>query len=90
VGEKRELNRTIFWADLEDQRHGTTNGYNNLSCRCERCCQANTDYHLRYMREHPEQRQKAADSNMRRTGRDRKQPYAPREHLWRDLDDPLA
>lgn len=32
-----------------DPRHGTTNGYTNLGCRCERCCKANTDAHREYM-----------------------------------------
>jgi len=28
----------------DDPRHGTTNGYTNLRCRCERCCAAQTAY----------------------------------------------
>lgn len=27
----------------DDPRHGTENGYANYSCRCQRCCAANTD-----------------------------------------------
>lgn len=26
-----------------DPRHGTTNGYGNLGCRCASCCRANTE-----------------------------------------------
>lgn len=26
----------------DDPRHGTTNGYGNLRCRCAACCRANT------------------------------------------------
>jgi len=33
----------------DDPRHGTTNGYGNLGCRCERCRQANRENHLAYM-----------------------------------------
>jgi hypothetical protein len=29
--------------DPTDPRHGTTNGYRNLKCRCERCRRANAD-----------------------------------------------
>lgn len=36
--------------DPADPRHGTTNGYGNLKCRCAACCQANTDAHREYMR----------------------------------------
>lgn len=31
----------IFKSDHSDPRHGTSNGYNNLRCRCERCTAAN-------------------------------------------------
>lgn len=26
-----------FRANLDDPRHGTKNGYDNLGCRCDRC-----------------------------------------------------
>jgi hypothetical protein len=26
-----------FWNDPTDPRHGTTNGYSNLKCRCQPC-----------------------------------------------------
>lgn len=29
--------------DPEDKRHGTTNGYNNYDCRCDRCKRAHAD-----------------------------------------------
>lgn len=31
-----------------DPRHGTTNGYNHYSCRCDRCRKANTADQARY------------------------------------------
>lgn len=33
--------RAAFAANPEDPRHGTTNGYGNLKCRCPRCREAN-------------------------------------------------
>lgn len=37
--------------DLEpdDPRHGTTNGYGNLGCRCDRCREAHRINHNAYM-----------------------------------------
>lgn len=32
----------------DDPRHGTTNGYANLKCRCERCRRAWADYNNEY------------------------------------------
>lgn len=34
-----------------DPRHGTTNGYSNLDCRCDRCRKAWTQYCLAYRHE---------------------------------------
>lgn len=34
----------------QDPRHGTTNGYGNLGCRCERCREANRIAHAQYRR----------------------------------------
>ncbi len=34
----------------DDPRHGTTNGYVNLRCRCARCREANRVQHAEYMR----------------------------------------
>ncbi len=33
----------------DDPRHGTTNGYGNLGCRCERCTAAQRVSHHAYM-----------------------------------------
>lgn len=33
----------------DDPRHGTTNGYTNLGCRCQPCRDANAVAHLEYM-----------------------------------------
>jgi hypothetical protein len=38
-----------FWEDSDDERHGTTNGYTNLKCRCDRCTQAWKLWHREYM-----------------------------------------
>lgn len=32
-----------------DPRHGTSNGYQNYSCRCADCCAAHTKAHKEYM-----------------------------------------
>lgn len=32
-----------------DPRHGTSNGYGNLGCRCDECREANRQNHARYM-----------------------------------------
>ncbi|KWX25625.1 hypothetical protein AFM11_05190 [Mycolicibacterium wolinskyi] len=34
----------------DDPRHGTTNGYGNLYCRCDRCREANRLSHSAYMK----------------------------------------
>lgn len=34
----------------DDPRHGTTNGYGNHHCRCERCRAAHAAKHSEYMR----------------------------------------
>lgn len=36
--------------DAADERHGTTNGYGNLGCRCVRCRAAHAESHANYMR----------------------------------------
>ncbi|MGC5661569.1 very short patch repair endonuclease [Micromonospora sp. WMMD723] len=35
----------------DDPRHGTTNGYGNLGCRCDLCREAHRRKHVRYMHE---------------------------------------
>jgi hypothetical protein len=47
--EKRLATIATFHADPTDPKHGTTNGYGNLGCRCARCCEANTKMHAEYM-----------------------------------------
>ncbi|WP_141658660.1 hypothetical protein [Carbonactinospora thermoautotrophica] len=39
----------------DDPRHGTTNGYGNLGCRCDRCRAANREQHREYLRRVREQ-----------------------------------
>jgi hypothetical protein len=34
----------------DDPRHGTTNGYGNLHCRCDRCREAKRIMHAEYMK----------------------------------------
>lgn len=46
-----KLRAQLITDDPTDQRHGTTNGYGNLGCRCERCRKANADAHRGYMRQ---------------------------------------
>ncbi len=41
-----------------DPRHGTSNGYLNLSCRCQRCRDAFAKQHYDYMHRNPEQQEK--------------------------------
>lgn len=38
-----------FIADPSDPRHGTSNGYSNLKCRCDRCREAWAAAHAKYM-----------------------------------------
>lgn len=47
-----------FRADMTDPRHGTTNGYCNLACRCAQCAEAWRIKHGQYMSQHPEQMEK--------------------------------
>lgn len=42
-----------FLENQSDPRHGTTNGYNNLHCRCDRCKEANRVAHHDYMHGDP-------------------------------------
>ena len=34
----------------DDPRHGTSNGYGNLGCRCDRCKAAHAAAHAKYMK----------------------------------------
>lgn len=63
-----------------DPRHGTSNGYINLGCRCQPCRDAHAAKHREYMRTHPEQREKARLRELASRGR----PPAPRKQSdWR-------
>ena len=86
MGERAAANREAFWENPKDPRHGTPNGYSNLGCGCDPCTAAWADYHLAYMRRHPEQRERAADRNIDLRGGTRTRPYAPRPERWRDLE----
>jgi len=92
MGEVRDRNREKFLSDPTDPRHGTPNGYSNLGCRGEicdgACTRANTNYHLDFMHRHPEHREKAADSNMRRLGKTRQSPYTERPERWKEPYEP--
>lgn len=41
----------------DDPRHGTTNGYGNLGCRCDACREANRLSHAAYVRRARETRE---------------------------------
>ena len=46
----------------DDPRHGTTNGYGNLGCRCEACREAHRQNHNRYMKKVRESGQLLGDA----------------------------
>jgi hypothetical protein len=52
--------------DPTDPRHGTTNGYSNHRCRCQRCREAHNRNMRDYLNRHPEQREKAKQRERRR------------------------
>ncbi|WP_460357166.1 hypothetical protein [Mycobacterium sp. ZZG] len=41
AGQRRQEQAEAFRNDPTDERHGTTNGYNNYGCRCDKCREAN-------------------------------------------------
>lgn len=41
----KSVDRIILQSGDGDKRHGTINGYSNLSCRCEACTEAWRLYH---------------------------------------------
>ena len=49
--------RTRIHPGDSDPRHGTTNGYRNLGCRCPLCRAAQNDDLATYLDAHPEQRE---------------------------------
>ena len=69
--------KRAFYRNPADPRHGTTNGYNNLGCRCEPCRKAWGDDHVIYMHRNPEQRRKAVEREREATAL--KHGFASRE-----------
>jgi hypothetical protein len=51
---RRAERAQVFLSDPSDPRHGTTNGYGNLTCRCERCTKAWAEDHLERMHADPQ------------------------------------
>ncbi len=49
-----------------DPRHGTPNGYLNLSCKCADCKRAHSIYHRALMHADPERLRKHADRERQR------------------------
>ena len=78
LGAKALAAREKFLNNPEDPRHGTTNGYGNLRCRCERCTEAWRKRHLEYMHGKPERMKKHAEREMNRRGVKRQRPYKER------------
>lgn len=72
-----------FWNNPEDERHGTTNGYSNLKCRCDRCKDAWKVWHRSYMQQ-GDRLERHADRQMVRRGRERKYAYVPRARMNED------
>jgi hypothetical protein len=73
-----------FWEDPDDDRHGTTNGYSNLKCRCESCTEAWRVWHRRYMHEGDRLQRHAGRQMARRQrqgGCERQRDYRPRARL---------
>ena len=48
------MQRSIITPGDGDHRHGTDNGYDNLSCRCAECTEAHRTAHHAYMHRDPE------------------------------------
>lgn len=88
LGPKALAAREKFWNDPEDPRHGTTNGYGNLRCRCERCTSAWRVRHREYMHGKPERMQKHAEREMKRRGVSRQRSYKVRPNARTDLSLP--
>lgn len=78
LGPKAQAAREKFLNNPDDPRHGTTNGYGNLRCRCERCTEAWRKRHLEYMHGKPERMAKHAEREMKRRGVTRQRPYKER------------
>lgn len=66
-----------FWNDPEDERHGTTNGYSNLKCRCDRCKEAWKLWHREWMHQ-ADRLERHAERQRVFRGKERTAPYQPR------------
>ena len=75
LGPKAQAARDKFLKDLDDPRHGTTNGYGNLGCRCDGCTEAWRVRHLTYMHGNPERMERHAEREMKRRGVKRQRVY---------------
>lgn len=95
-GPLAEKNRRRFLRNRQDPRHGTSNGYSNLGCRCKwvpeghpghwrGCTGAWADRHLEYMHNNPKQRKLQAERNLKARGVKRQRPYVERPDRWRDI-----
>ena len=78
LGPKALATRKKFQENLDDPRHGSTNGYGNLGCRCEKCTEAWRVRHLTYMHGKPDRMVKHAEREMKRRGAERQRPYKAR------------
>ena len=61
-------------------KHGTTYQYNQKGCRCKRCKTANKMRHRKYMKEHPEQQEKARLRSRAKYGLDPEKRRPPVMH----------
>ena len=59
----------------DDPRHGTTNGYGNLKCRCRPCRDAWNAKQYEYMERNPDQRRKTRDRGRKARGRSSSQAF---------------
>jgi hypothetical protein len=78
LGPKAQVARDKFLKNKKDPRHGTTNGYGNLGCRCDPCTEAWRVRHLTYMHGKPERMKKHAEREMERRGVKRQRAYKVR------------
>ena len=52
------MGRSVITPGDGDDRHGTDNGYDNLSCRCPECTEAHAVAHSSRYVDNPERREK--------------------------------
>jgi hypothetical protein len=86
LGAKALAAREKFYKNPDDPRHGKTNGYGNLGCRCERCTEAWRVRHLTYMHGKPERMEKHAEREMKRRGAKRQRAYKVRPNARAKVD----